>query len=477
MEQGRNKKLFKDILIYGAGSLGTKLITFILFPIYTFYIAPANLGYFDYSLSFIFFLIPFINIQLRDGVFRFLIDNNDENKRKTVISKSYSVIATMTIIATLLFAVISVITDIRCGAYIFSLLIVMSFYEVQIQIVRGLGHTKLYVGCGILSSLLILLFSIIFVIILKWDIEGIFLANILARLLVLVFIEIRLSVVGKYFSLKIKDKETGKALLKYCLPLILTVSFLWTISNSHRIFINYYMGLYEIGLFAAALKFAVIIEILSYVIFQAWQETSVLQLEAKDRDKYYSTVLSSYLLVLTGLVVTLSFFLKTFYPKFVEAQYASSAIYLYLLCVAGIGYALMAFMTALFQAKKKTMIILQLTIIASITSIVVHFLFVKFFGLIGAAIAYTLSYLLMFVYYFIAARKNYKIRFSVQSLITSVALLICGGLIFYMTDNVLWEISYWIICMAVIYLTLPKSMVQNTKSWIAGKFSIIRKEK
>ena len=475
MEQGRNKKLFKDILIYGAGSLGAKLITFILFPVYTFYIAPADLGYFDISLSFIFFIIPFINIELRSGVFRFLIDNHDENKRKAVISSSYNVIATMTIIASLLFAGISIITDIRCGTYILGLLIIMSFYEVQIQIVRGLGHTKLYVGCGILSSILILLFSIIFVIILRWDIEGIFLANILARLLVIGFIEIRLSVVVKYFSLKIKDKETGKALLKYCLPLILTVSFLWTISNSHRIFINHYMGLDEVGLFAAALKFAVIIEILSYIIFQAWQETSVLQLEAKDRDKYYSTVLSSYLLVLTGLVITLSFFLKTFYPIFVEAQYAGSAIYLYLLCVAGIGDALMAFMTALFQAKKNTMKMLQITILTSITSIALHFLLIKYSGLMGAAIAYALSYLLMFVYYFIAARKNFKIIFSVQSLIISAVLIIGGGLIFHMTDNVFWKISYWTICMAVIYLTLPKSMVLKTINWITDKLSILRK--
>ena len=201
----------------------------------------------------------------------------------------------------------------------------------------------------------------------------------------------------------------------------------------------------------------------------------MLQLGAKDRDKYYSTVLSSYLLVLTGLVVTLSFFIKTFYRNFVEVQYASSDSYLYLLCVAGIGYALMAFMTAIFQAEKNTMKILQLTIIASITSVILHYLFIKYSGLTGAAIAYALSYMLMFVYYFIAARKNFKIMFSPQSLFTSVVLLIGGGLIFYITDNVLWKISYWAVCMSVIYLTLPKSMIQGTKSWIYGKLSILRK--
>ena len=469
MEQGRNKKLLKDILIYGVGSLGAKLITFILFPVYTFFIAPDNLGYYDNSLAAIFLLMPIINMQLRDGVFRFLIDNKDECRRKDVINQSYSIIAIMAVVASLLFVGLSAFTGIRYGGYIFGLLLIMSFYEVQIQIVRGLGHTKLYVVCGILSALLISIFSIIFIVVLKWDIEGIFLANILARLFVVGFIELRLSVMRKYFSPKAGSKDTRTALLRYCCPLIMVVTFLWVIGSSHKFFIYHYMGLYDNGLFATALKFATIIEILSLVIFQAWQETSVLQLEAKDRDKYYSSVLSSYLLVLTGIVITLSFLLKTFYPMIVESKYADGAIFIYILCVAGIGYALQAFLSAIFQAKKSTMRMFYIAFASAVTSIALNYFFIKHIGLMGAAIAYALSFFFMFVYYLLSVQKIARIRFSIQTVIVSSLLLTGGGFIFYNTDNVLWRVLYWVICMGAIYMTLPKSTIHGAGKWILRK--------
>lgn len=475
-QQGRNKKFIKDIFIYGAGSLGAKLITFILFPLYTFFIRPDNLGYYEIALATVFFIMPIVNLQLRDGVFRFLIDNKDENIRRDVINQSYRLMSVTMLAAFLLFLILSSFIEIRCGYYILAMLLTMSFYEVQIQIVRGLGHTKLFVGCGILSVILIALFSVLFVILLRWDIEGIFLANILARLLVIIFMEIKLSIIRNYFSLhRVANAETGKSLLKYCCPLILVVSLMWVIGNSYRYFITHHLGLYAYGVFAAVFKFAAIIEIFGTVVFQAWQETSVLQLKAKDRDHYYSSVLSSYLLLLAGFVITLSFILQSFYTRLVDTEYESSAIYLYVLCVAEIGYALQAFISAIFHAEKKTMQMFYVALASAIVSLILYFFFIQWFGLMGIAIAFGLSYFFMSGYYLILIRKSIKIKFSAQSLIVSILILTGGGWIFYHTDHSLWRVIYWFICIAAIYLTLPQTIVSGIKHRITDKISGLRK--
>jgi O-antigen/teichoic acid export membrane protein len=475
MAQNRNKKLINDILIYGIGTVGAKFITFLLFPFYTFFIAPEDMGYYDNALTAVFFLMPAINLQLRFGVFRFLIDNNDENRRKAVINQSYRIMIGATIITSVLFAIIPFFADIRCYFYIFGLLLTISFYEVQIQIVRGLGHTKLYVLCGLLSASFIFLFGILFVIILKWNIEGIFLANIIAYFLVICFIEIKQSVIRKYFSFRIKNKDLTKELLKYCRPLIIVSSFMWITDNSYRYFITYNMGLHAYGVFSAAFKFAMIIEVIAMIVFQAWQETSVLQLNAKDKDTYYSSVLNAYVLFLTSAVITLSFILKTFYGKFVDAEYGSSVIYLYTLCVAGIGYSLQAFMSAIFHAQKKTMQILYVTFASSAVSLVSYHFFIKYMGLMGAAIGYGLSFFFMFACYTLLVRKSIKITFSARPVITSVILLIGGGFIFHTAENVWWRILYWMISIIALYRTLPQSILHEAKRRIAGKFSDFRK--
>jgi O-antigen/teichoic acid export membrane protein len=475
MEQGRNKKLFKDVLIYGVGNLGTKLITFILFFAYTFFIAPDNLGYYDIVLAIVFFLTPFVSLQLQVGIFRFLLGEKDENNRKTIISKSYRMMIMTTIITSILFAIIMFFVDIRYGFYIFGLLLAHSFYEVQIQIVRGLGHTKLFAACGILSALLICLFSILFIIVLKWDIGGIFLSNILARLLIIYFIERKLSVIRNYFSPKITNKALAGELLRYCYPLIMTVSFIWITGNSFRYFITYYLGLYAAGIFAAVFKFAVMVEVLSMILYQAWQETTVFQFNAKDRDKYYSSALNLYILVLTSLVITLSFILQPFYPRLVDAEYGSSAIYLYALFVAEIGYALFTFIVAILYAQKNTLLILYITFVSSLVSLVLYYFSIKYMGLMGAAIAFGASFFFMFVCCLIYIRKSIKITLSPLTVILSAVLLFGGGFIFYATENVWWKIIYWLVSTTAIYLILPKSIVRKMTNSIAGIFSYFRK--
>jgi O-antigen/teichoic acid export membrane protein len=471
MEQNRNKKLIKDTLIYGAGAIGSKFITFLLFPIYTFSIAPEDLGYYDVALMIVFLLMPAINLQLRSGVFRFLIDNDDENSRKAIINQSYRLMIAATAVVSVLFAVIPFFTDIRCYFYIFGLLLVTAFYEVQIQIVRGLGHTKLYVVCGMLSALLISLFGILFVVVLKWNIEGIFLAYIVAQIFVICFIEIKQSVIRKYFSLKTGNREVAGKLLKFCIPLIIISTFIWIIGNSYRYFITYNMGLHANGVFVVAFKFATIIEVVAMIIFQAWQETSVLQFHAKDRDKYYSSVLNAYLLLLTCTVITLSFILKSFYGRLVDAEYESSIIYLYALCIAEIGLALQLFVSALFLANKNTMHMFYATLASSVVSLISCYFLIKHMGLMGAAVGYGISYFFMFAYYMILIRKSIKIAFSAKPLIISVILLTGGGFIFYTTDDALWRILYWTVSIIALYLTLPKSILREVKSRIAGKFS------
>ena len=77
IHQNRSKKFIKAIGLYAIGNLGSKLITFLMVPLYTYFVNPADYGLYDLSLTLIFFAIPFMTLQLRDGAFRFLVDNID----------------------------------------------------------------------------------------------------------------------------------------------------------------------------------------------------------------------------------------------------------------------------------------------------------------------------------------------------------------------------------------------------------------
>ena len=85
----RSTKFLKDLGIYAIGNLGSKIITFAMVPLYTFFVKDtSDFGYYDLCFTMVLLLLSPATLQLRDGAFRFLIDNNDNDNRKRVITFS-----------------------------------------------------------------------------------------------------------------------------------------------------------------------------------------------------------------------------------------------------------------------------------------------------------------------------------------------------------------------------------------------------
>ena len=74
-ELNRNKKFMKDVGIYAIGNLGSKIITFLMVPLYTYFIADvSDFGYYDLCLSVVFFLCAFCYIAIRRRGFQVLAE-------------------------------------------------------------------------------------------------------------------------------------------------------------------------------------------------------------------------------------------------------------------------------------------------------------------------------------------------------------------------------------------------------------------
>ncbi|MBO7318013.1 MAG: hypothetical protein J6U43_04755, partial [Bacteroidales bacterium] len=86
MAHNRGKEFLNTFSIYAIGTVGAKLIAFALMPLYTFFLAKDEMGYFDVSITLIMLLVPFITFDIRDGAFRFLIDKTCPYSHKDVVS-------------------------------------------------------------------------------------------------------------------------------------------------------------------------------------------------------------------------------------------------------------------------------------------------------------------------------------------------------------------------------------------------------
>ena len=87
--ENKNEKLAKKSLIYFIGSLSSKILNFILVPIYAYTISSSDLGNYDYIITLANIIIPVIYIVLWDGILKFSLSQKAEEKKITTTSSLF----------------------------------------------------------------------------------------------------------------------------------------------------------------------------------------------------------------------------------------------------------------------------------------------------------------------------------------------------------------------------------------------------
>ena len=104
----KKKEFTKNTFIILFGKIFTQLIVFILLPLYTAVLSTEEYGTVDLIITYVNLFAPLISLQLENAVFRYLLDNrnNDKNKEK-YISNSFCVLSIMMFITIIIFGAIN----------------------------------------------------------------------------------------------------------------------------------------------------------------------------------------------------------------------------------------------------------------------------------------------------------------------------------------------------------------------------------
>ena len=117
------------------------------------------------------------------------------------------------------------------------------------------------------ASVFTVVFAIVFVVVMRMGIDGIFLSNILSKIAALMLAEYRVSLFKRYLDFRCIDKKTLRELLAFSLPMLPTALCWWLISSSNRFFIMHYIGTDVNGLYAVAARMTTMLHVIG-IIFQ-----------------------------------------------------------------------------------------------------------------------------------------------------------------------------------------------------------------
>ncbi len=466
-QPNRVKKFVKDFGIYGIGVIGTRLISFLLLPLYTYYVnKPAEYGYFDLCLSLCMMLVPIVTLQMREGAFRFLLshhEKDDEKQRTQVTSFVFRSLASSILLTVLVAAVIAWFWDFKFWWLSTAMLISISVHEVIAQLCRGLGRNDVYVQASIATALTIAIVSVVMLVGFEAGVQSIFIANILGHAAGVIYCECRVHAIAKYFSFTTGTSAIGKKILRYCLPMIPLTLCWWVTVNSDRLLIKHFLGLDSNGIYAVAIRFSAIIHTIALIFYQAWQESAITQFDANDRSQYYSRVYNTFIFILGTVFILYVFFLKVNFGWLVADEYSSCLPYIYPLGVAAVLSALSSsFFDPIYQSANETHRAVPAVVLTAMISVGANCLLLPLLGLYGATVASIAAYSFLLVYRLIDTRRYIKLQIAPASLLP-VALMAASAIPFFFSNSVVVDCSFAILAVAVLIFVCWRFLLTNHK--------------
>lgn len=424
---GRWKKFAGDLGIYAVGTLGAKVLTFLMVPLYTFFVPnPADFSYFDNSLTATFLLSALVTVDLRDGVFRFLLDAPDDATRQRVVTATTRVLAHLLLVSLCVQIGLACVIHIRYWPLVLLLLLGIIVNDVYSQMLRGLGLNKMFAGMGLATAGLIVLLSVALVGWLHMGIAGIFIANAAARLLPALVVELWLRPASRQVSWQLPWRDTARTLLHYTLPLLPTVLIWWVLTFGDRWFVRWFVGAEANGVYAVAARLTGVIYTFTIIIQQAWQETAILQYGSADRDRFFSQVFAAFIYIISLIVIAFVVMLKLCYGWLVEAHYATSIDYVFPMAMTAALFSLASFLEMGYQCACDTRRALVPSVITGILNVLLNLVLAPLMGVWGVIAASLGTFSFLVIYRYFDTRRYFALRPGWRVLVPVSMMLMVG---------------------------------------------------
>lgn len=164
----RRTELAKNTAILTVGKICTQCISFFLLPLYTAILSTEEYGTFDLLVTYSTLLLPLVNWQLDQGLFRFMLDYRGNKKEQGKIFSTLIFFSTIQSIVYIVFF-ISIKPFLKIeNSYFLLLYVVLHVYTALfLQFVRGLGYSVKYTIASFISASATTVFNVIALVILR----------------------------------------------------------------------------------------------------------------------------------------------------------------------------------------------------------------------------------------------------------------------------------------------------------------------
>ncbi len=465
MSKAKYKTLLSNTLLISMGTFGSKILVFLMVRFYTGYLTPSDYSTADLITQTANLLFPIISLGIADGVFRFVMDLDSD--KRSVFTIGFWCITLGSLFFALIVPLLGFVKDFKGYIWLIVVYTLASCYHaLTVHYLRGTGKTALFALQGIINTVLVIFFNIMFLALFNMGITGYVLSVVLADTLSTLFLIFK-EKLWNAFTLH-PDKGLIAPMLKYSIPLIPTTIFWWITSVSNRYMVNEIIGSEANGLYAVAYKLPTILTLVSTMFMQAWQYSAVVEDDGdrEEHTKFFGTVWRSFQAVMFLAGAGVIAFTKPAMKILTSDEFFGAWVYVPFLSVAMVFTAFATFTGTVYTLNKKSVLSFLTAFIGASSNIVLNLILIPSkLGVQGAAIATVASYLLVFIIRCINVKQYIPFKLYGGHIAFNTLLLLVQAV------TMLFEVPYWIVIQVVCIVLM---LLVNCK-FLLGFFEKILK--
>jgi len=413
------KSLAKRSAIYGAGDLSLKIISFLLLPLYTRFLSPAEYGILALANVVSFVASLLISLSIHGFVPIIYFNESGEKERREGVGTLFVSIVLLGGVITLSLDQLGslflpmVMRDVPFHPYIRIAIwttYLTSWRIIPLTLLQIQERSGLYIAFSLSGSLLQIGLALWFLFHLHWGVTGILAGHLIAALVTAISYT---ALALRILTLSFKVNVLKNALI-YSLPLIPHSLSSWLLELSDRTILQWYVPLDHVGLYSLAYSYGTLINMVANAMNLAWVPY-LFRIDAEKGAKaapqlaqigtYFVMTLCLAALFL-GLAARPTINLLT-PPEYHDAGIIAPWI------VAGILLSSLYYFPVNFLfLRRKTAIVAWITGISAVTNVISNLLLIPFYGAIAAAWTTFFSYGIMLLLTWWFAYKAYPIVYE-----------------------------------------------------------------
>lgn len=423
------KRLFKHSAVYGVGHIVSRSINFLLLPLYTNILSRDDYGVVGVMFTYIAIAMILYTYGLDGAFFRFYIIEEDKQNRKRIFSTAFFTLVTTTIVSSgiLFFSAEAIAQTVFSDTvkqlaidlpYLIRLASGILFFDsmtfLPFLLLRAEGRPGSFVFFKLFNVLINTGSNIILLGVLNFGVEGIFIANFIASVATFLLLTLNtIKHVGFTFS-----NSTLKELLAFGVFYIPS-NFAFVIMDTiDRPLLERLAGIEATGLYNAGVKLGMFMSLFVAAFRFAWSPFFLSSSKAENAKATFSRVFTYVLFACFAVFLLLSFFIdnivkfKILGHSLIGEEYWESTVVVPVIMLAYIFYAAYSNFLVGIYLEKKTKYLAYITLVGMFGNLIANYTLIPQLGIMGAAWARFVAYLIMAVALYVVAQRLYFIRYE-----------------------------------------------------------------